>query len=359
MDVVSVLRQLSEARGLPGYEDEVRACISGFYEPWADAVRTDSLGNLIALKKGTRPAETKARSIMLAAHMDEVGLMVSGFEKGFLRFTHMGGVDPRTILGQEVVVYGQRPLPGIIATHPPHVLPPEERNKVVSYEELFIDVGLPEEELKELVRVGDPIAMRREFIELAEGYVSGKAFDDRAGVASLLVCLEALQNLQHSWDVYVVATVQEEKGLKGATVGAYGIAPDIAIAVDVGFGRQPGVEEKESIVMDGGPAIAKGPNIHPVMHQTLVEVAKRYELKHQLEIIPGASGTDAWAIQVTREGIPSALLSIPLRYMHTSVETVCIRDIERTGRLMALFISQLDESFAEKLGLGEERWMPC
>jgi len=199
--------------------------------------------------------------------------------------------------------------------------------------------------------VGDLITMRRDFLELAEGYVSGKAFDDRTGVASLALTLEALSATRHEWDVYAVATTQEEVGLRGAITSAYGVAPDIAIAVDVGFGMQQGVGETESIAMDSGPAIAKGPSIHPLVHERLVALAKDNELPHQVEILPGASGTDAWAIQVAREGIPTALLSIPLRYMHTSVETVCVKDVQRTARLMSLFIATLTEDFAAKLGL--------
>lgn len=352
MEIVQLLRDLSQANGVSGFEDHVREVARKAFEPYADSWRTDALGNLIVFKRGSSARGTLNRSVMLAAHMDEIGLMVTGFEEGFIRFTRVGGVDVRTILGQEVVVHGKRPLPGVVGSRPPHVLGPEEGEKPVPLEKLFIDVGLPAEQVKALVQVGDPITLRRDFLELAEGYVSGKALDDRTGVASLVLTLELLGSMHHDWDVYVVATSQEETGLRGAITSAYGVAPDVAIAVDVGFGMQQGVSEAEAIAMDGGPAIAKGPNIHPAMHERLVALAKDNELPHQVEILPGASGTDAWAIQVAREGIPTALLSIPLRYMHTSVETVCIRDIQRTARLVALFVATLDENFAFKLGLG-------
>jgi len=351
MEVIQLLRDLSQASGVSGYEEPVRVVARKAFEPYGDALHTDALGNLIALKKGTRAEGARERSIMLAAHMDEIGLMVTGFEQGFIRFARVGGVDIRTILGQEVVVHGTRPLPGIIGSRPPHVLGPEEYEKPVPLDKLFIDVGLTAEQVKDLVQVGDLITMRRDFLELAEGYVSGKAFDDRTGVASLALTLEALSATRHEWDVYAVATTQEEVGLRGAITSAYGVAPNIAIAVDVGFGMQQGVGETESIAMDSGPAIAKGPSIHPLMHERLVALAKDNELPHQVEILPGASGTDAWAIQVAREGIPTALLSIPLRYMHTSVETVCVKDVQRTARLMSLFIATLTEDFAAKLGL--------
>jgi tetrahedral aminopeptidase len=351
MNAVELLRELSQATGVSGYETEASAIARRAFESHADALSTDALGNVIALKRGDRPTDAPRRAIMLAAHADEVGLMVKGYEEGFLRFTTVGGVDVRTIVGQEVVVHGVRPLPGIVGSRPPHVLSAEERQKAVPLDDLFIDVGLSPESLRQAVHVGDLITMRRELVELAEGYVAGKAFDDRTGVVSLALCLEDLATLRHSWDVYAVATSQEEVGLRGATVSAYGVAPDVAIAVDVGFGAQQGVEEKDSIAMAGGPSIAKGPNIHPAMFDRLVETAKMHEVTHQIEYAAGATGTDAWAIQVAREGIPTALLSLPLRYMHTSVETICVRDMERTGRLMALFIAGLDEAFATQMGI--------
>ncbi|NLG51214.1 MAG: M42 family metallopeptidase [Chloroflexi bacterium] len=351
MNTTELLRQLSEAAGISGYEDAARDAARDALQPYADSLHTDALGNLIALKRGTRPEGAPARSIMLAAHTDEIGLMVTGMDGTFIRFATVGGVDTRTLLGQEVTVYGARPLPGIVASRPPHVLPPEERKKPVPLVNLFIDIGMPAERVRELVHVGDLITLRRDFIELAEGYVSGKAFDDRAGVVSLVGCLEALCQVRHEWDVYAVATSQEEVGLRGATTSAYGVNPDIAIAVDVTFGAQPGVSDDETCTMGGGPVIARGPNIHPIMHEQLVSLAREHELPHQIEAMGGATGTDAWAIQVARSGIPTGLLSIPLRYMHTSVETVCVKDIERTGRLMALFIASLNQEFAAKLGL--------
>lgn len=351
MDTKELLRDLSQATGISGDEEEPRQIARDALTPFTDEQRVDALGNLITLKRGTRPSHAQRRSIMLAAHMDEIGLMVTDFDEEFLRFTTVGGVDTRTILGQEVTVHGKRTLPGIIASRPPHVLPEAERKKALPVEKLFIDVGTSSEQIQELVQVGDFITMRRDFLSLAKGYASGKALDDRAGVVALVGCMKALDTMQHTWDVYAIATSQEEVGLRGAAVSAYGTAPDIAIAVDVGFGQQQGVKEKEAISMDEGGAIGIGPNFHPLMAQRLIETAKKYEVKHQKEIASGRSGTDAWAIQVAREGIPTALISLPLRYMHTSVETVCLKDIDRIARLMALFITELDQSFAETLGL--------
>lgn len=350
MDVVGLLRELCQACGVSGYEAPVRAIVQRALEPHADEIRQDALGNLVALKRGQRQAAGRVPSVMLAAHLDEIGLMVTGIERGFLRFTPVGGVDTRTIVGQEVTVHGRRPLPGIIASRPPHVVPQEERDKPVPLDKLFIDVGLDATAIEQTVCIGDIVTLRGAFQELADGCVAGKAFDDRTGVVSLALCLEMLTNMAHSWDVFVVATSQEERGLRGATVAAYGINPDVAIAVDVTFAMQPGTKESETVALDGGPAIGFGPNIHPLVFERLRDAARSYEIKHQIEVLPGNSGTDAWAIQVTREGIPTGLVSIPLRYMHTSVELACIRDIERSARLLALFVTGLDASLEQALG---------
>ncbi|MBC7252153.1 MAG: M42 family metallopeptidase [Anaerolineae bacterium] len=352
MDIVSLLKTLSETPGISGYEDQVRETVAQVFGHYADQVRTDALGNVIALKRGIGEMEPR-RSIMLAGHTDEIGLIVTQIEKGFLRFVGVGGFDARVLLGQEVVVHGRRDLPGIIGSRPPHVLPPEERNKVIPMDKLFIDVGLPPDEVEDLVRVGDLVTVRRELVQLKGDFVAGKAFDDRTAVAAIAVCLEHLASMQHTWDVFAVGTSQEEVGLRGATTSAYGLAPDLAIAIDVTFGNQPGLSAAETVEMNKGPAIVYGPNIHPVLYEALVETAKSLELPYQVEPAPGRTGTDAWAIQVTRSGIPTALIGIPLRNMHTSVEMVSVKDVERAGRLLAAFIARLDAEFMDRLA-----WKP-
>jgi putative aminopeptidase FrvX len=347
MEVISFLRHLSEAAGVSGYEGDVRGLVIEQFGQFADEVRTDKLGNVVALKRGE--GQGARPRIMLAGHMDEIGLMVTQQREGFLHFTSVGGIDPRVLLGQEVVVHGRRNLPGIIGSRPPHVLPRAERQKPRPIDELFIDIGLSQDEVAQAVRVGDLVTIRRPFVELKNGWVAGKAFDDRAAVAAIGLCLAELIRMRHQWDVYAVATVEEEVGLRGAITSTYDIVPLVGIAIDLGFGAAPGQPEGVSLKMDGGPAIALGANIHPHVHSRLVEAARQLEIPHQIEPIPGRTGTDAWAMQVTRDGIPTGLLSIPSRYMHTSVETVVIRDIERTGRLLAGFISRLDEGFAEAL----------
>jgi endoglucanase len=219
------------------------------------------------------------------------------------------------------------------------------RQKYPTFDELVIDLGLPAAEVESLVRIGDLITPDATMIDLAGTRVAGKVMDDRACVAAVTVCLHELKTMQHSWDVYAVATVQEETGLYGATTAAYKVQPDIAIALDVTFAAQPGVDADTASEIGGGPVVSLGPNFHTRLVEQIKETARRNELKFQDDVIPGASGTDAWAIQVAREGIPTALLGIAIRNMHSPVETLDVKDITRTGRLMAQFIANLDADF--------------
>jgi len=301
------------------------------------------MGSVVGVRHGS--GLEPRRKVMLSAHMDEIGLMVTGIEKGFLRLADVAGSDARVMLGQEVIVHGQRELLGMVGSRPPHVLTPAERDQVIPFDKLFVDVGLPEARVKRLVRVGDLVSIQREACELKGGFFSGKAMDDRASVAAVAVCLETLASTQHKWDVLGVASVQEETTFLGAATSAYEIAPDIAIAIDVTFGEQNGVSSDQAVGMGKGPAIGIGPNFHPRLVKALMDTAGKLEMPYQMEPTPGRSGTDAWPIQVAREGIPTALLGIPLRYMHTPVETVSLKDVERAGRLMAEFIATLDDEF--------------
>ena len=351
METVRLLKHLSEASGVSGYEHQVREIVREEFARYADEVRTDALGSVIALKRGTAPEPRPA--IMLATHMDEIGLIVSELEEGFIHFQQVGGYDDRVLLGQEVMVHGREDLPGIIGGRPPHVLPMSERDKPIPSDKLLIDVGLPAAELAEKVRVGDLITMNRPLMELQGDLASGKALDNRVSVVAAALCLEMLSPVRHEWDVYAVATAQEEVGLKGALTSTFQLQPDVGIAIDVTWARQPGTPDEYTYELGKGPTIGCGPNFHPGIQEALVAAAKELELGHHLEPATRPAGTDAAAIQVTREGIPTGLISIPLRNMHTPVETVSIKDIERTGRLLAHFVAHLDLDF-----LGRLTWDP-
>ncbi|HDQ72313.1 MAG TPA: M42 family peptidase [Chloroflexi bacterium] len=352
-----LLRQLSDVVGISGHEAPARDLVRQIWEPLVDEIRDDKMSNLIALKKGQgmgEDASTARPKLMLAAHIDEIGLRVTGIEKGFLRITRVGGTDQRLLLGLEVTVHGQRDLPGIVATRPPHVLPQSERKKSVPWDQIFVDVGLPPDEVEQLLQVGDLISFRREAVELKNNRIAGKAMDDRASVAIVTLVLEQLANVKHAWDVYAVATVQEETGLKGAMTSAYGVAPDMAVALDVTFAKQPGLSDDEFFPLGKGPTISVGPNFHPKLVERLKEVAKAQEISYHVAPISGRSGTDAWAIQVAREGVPTALIGLPLRYMHQPVELLDVQDVERAGRWLATFVAGLEADFLDTLAWHQE-----
>jgi len=349
-DIKTHLKTLSETHAVSGHEAPVQAVLRDAWAGIVDETDQDGLGSFIGIKRATRP-NPKGRKIMLAAHMDEIGLMVRDIVDGFLLVYRVAGMDNRVLLAKPVIVHGKRPIKGVVAATPPHLLDEAKSNIYPTFEQLVVDVGLPHDEVTRLVRIGDFITPDVELIELQGGLLVGKAFDDRACVTAMTACLHYLQNAQHSWDVYAVATIQEENGLYGAQTSAQRLNPDLAIALDVGFATQSGVPIESQLELGGGASIALGNNIHPKLFDALVACAKKNEIKYQVEPIVAHTGTDAWAIQVAREGIPTALLSLPLRNMHSQNETCDPRDIDRMARLLAQFIVTLDETFIENLAV--------
>jgi putative aminopeptidase FrvX len=346
------LQKLSEAHGVSGYEHAIRDLVIEEFKPYADEITVTAMGNVIALKRGTpntRNGKTPVPTVLIEGHMDEIGLMVTDIDQGFIRFTQVGGFDARVLPAQEVLVHGKTQLPGIIGARPPHVLTEAERDQVIPMTDLWIDVGLPEARVRELVQVGDLITIARKMTSLKNGLVTGKAFDDRAAVVCVAEALKSLTTMKHTWDVYAVANVQEEVGLRGAMTSTFQINPTVAIAIDVSHADQPNTSEVNAVPLNAGMGIAMGPNIHPMVHDQLTDIARANEIPFKVTAYAGATGTDAWAIQVVREGIPTGLIDIPLRYMHTSVETISVNDLERIGRLLALFCSSLDDKFVKQL----------
>lgn len=344
IDLKAHLREMVEAHAPSGHEARLRDYLRGVWEPLVDELSSDGLGSLIATKRPTRGQRPSLR-IMLAAHVDEIGLMAREVVEGFISVQRISGVDNRVMPAQAVLVHGRRPLPGIVAAKPPHMLPMAERGVYEPMDHLLVDVGLEPAEVEALVQPGDLITQDAPMIELRNGLLAGKAMDDRASVAALTVCLQELQTLQHGHEVCAVATAQEETGLLGARTAAWRVKPDLAVALDVDFAAQPGVEADESVKLGQGPGLPVGPNFHPRLVEQLRNVARRHEIPLQGTVIAGASGTDAWAIQVARDGVPTALLGIPLRNMHSPVETLDPRDIERAGRLLARFIAEVEGDF--------------
>ncbi|NMB45106.1 MAG: M42 family metallopeptidase [Firmicutes bacterium] len=343
-----LLQALSRGKGVSGYEADLVPLLTEAFAPLVDQVKEDKLGNLIMLRRG-RGTEPR-KKIMLAAHMDEIGLVITGYETGgFLRFSNIGGIDDRVLLAQQVVVHGRKDLVGVIGAKPPHIQEPGEQDKSVKISDLFIDVGLDDETLRELVDIGDMATLAQQPVGLLNERFAGKAFDDRAGVVVMYLCLEILARLSHASDVYAVATVQEEVGIRGATVSTYGIVPDIGIALDVGHGDIPGVPAYDTLPLGKGSGIAIGPQVHPQIYDRLLKIAKQWGIPYGIEPATSPAGTDAYAIQITQQGIPTALISLPLRYMHTPVETLEWSDLEAAARLLAMFICSIDSEFVEGL----------
>ena len=352
VQTAELIQTLTNAVGLSGYEASIHELIKAQFAPLVDEVSVSKVGSVIGMKRGTPPPGGKLpnRKLMLAAHADEIGLIVTGLEQGFLRIARVGGTDNRILLGQRVLVHPTKrkgattSLPGVIASRPPHVLSAAQREKVIGVEDLFVDVGLPSAQAARDIQVGDLVSFDTQTVKLKGDLLTGKAMDNRVSVAAMIVCLDELRQLKHTWDVQAVATAQEETSFAGARSSAYALQPDAAIAIDVTFAAQH--DYSTHLELGKGPAIAVGPNYHPGMSRRLTELAKRLDMACQVEPDVGG-GTDAWPIQVSRAGVPVALLSIPLRYMHSPVETVNVRDVERVGRLMAHFAASLTEAFLE------------
>ncbi len=352
IELTPFLKQLISLPGLSAYEEPARQVIAEAWRPLVDELSVSRLGSLHGLKRGRAP-EPRPR-IMFSAHMDAIGLMVTTIVDGFLHVTEIGGIDPRILPGQLVTVHGRRDLPGIVVQPPDRLLPPDQKGVPVKMEYLFVDTGLLPGEVAQLVRPGDLVSFASQPIEMEGGTLAGHSMDDRAAVAALSLCLQELQHMQHDWDVWAVASVQEEETLGGALTSPFSIRPDIAVAVDVTFAKGPGSSDHRTFAMDKGPTIGWGPNIHPAIHKALKDLAERLDIPYQFEAMPRHSGTDAMGMQIVAEGIPCAVLGIPLRYMHTPVEEICLKDISRTGHLMAEFIASLEPDFVKKIWWDQE-----
>ncbi len=347
IEVKETLKNLISLPGLSGYEGPAREVIREAWQPLVDEISISPLGSLHALRRGS--GKEPRPSILLAAHMDAIGLMVTGIQDGLLRFTQVGGVDSRILPGLRVMVHGKENLPAIVVQPPDYLLEPSQRGKSVEMEYLFIDTGLEADELSKLVKIGDLVSFAQEPLELSGKIIVGHSLDNRISVAAITYCLQELQHLKHTWDVWAVATVQEEVILGGGFTSPFEIDPSIAVAIDVTFAKGPGTNDWRTVGLSKGPTLAWGPNIHPYVHSKFKEIADQLEIPYQNEYIPKHSGTDAYAMQVVAGGFPTMVVGIPLRYMHTPVEMVAMKDLERTGRLLAETIVRLEVDFMEKI----------
>ncbi len=333
------LIELASQGGISGFEFSIQEAVMSLLKPYCETVTADQMGNVIGVIPSKHP---DAKKVMLEAHIDGIGLMVSNIsEDGFLSFVPVGGVDSAILPGAEVTVWGTEPLYGVIGAKPPH-LQTDGKDSAAKISDMVIDIGLPGDEVRKKVQIGDMVCFAERVKALSKHVLSGKTFDDRAGLISLLLCLENLRGKELPFTLYVVAAVQEEVGLRGAMMVSERLAPDCAFVVDVCHGDTPDAGKESIFTLGSGAVISFGPNIHPYLSSLAKTVAKEEKIPVSYDADGGDTGTDAWAVQVAGLGVPVLLLSIPLRYMHTTVETLHFDDVKAVGDLLSSILLQLD-----------------
>ncbi len=342
---VKFLKKLLETPSVTGSEVAVAQLVRDRLASSADEIETNVMGSVHAVLKGAG----KGPSLMLAAHMDEIGLMVTYIsDDGFLSVSPVGGVDAAILPGMRVDVHTRKgTLRGVVGRKPIHLIEAEERKSVTPIDKLVIDLGLSAKKVKKLVAVGDVITFGVGFERFGEGMAVSRAFDDKAGVWVAVRVLEELARAGRApGDFICTATVQEEIGTRGAETSAYGVHPEVGLAFDVTHATDyPGIDKTKygKIICGEGPVIARGPNINPEVFERLVAAAKAEGIPYQIEAEPGVTGTDARSIQMARGGIPTGLVSVPLRYMHTPTEVVRLDDLTATVKLITRFALDLGE----------------
>ncbi len=343
-EAVQFLRDIIAAPSPSGYEQPAQRVIRARMAPFADEIRVDVHGNLIASKN-----PSGSPRVMLAGHVDQIGTMVVHItDEGYLRMQTIGGIDTTTLIGARVLVHAEAgPIPGVIGRAAVHILPPEQRGKAAEIHDLWVDIGAKDKKAAEkLVRIGDPITWQDGWLELQGDLVAAAGFDDKVGAFVVMEALRLAAEKTLCCALHAVSTVQEEIGLRGAQTSAFGLDPVVGIAVDVTHASDyPGSskDRQGDIRLGKGPVIERGANINPIVFELLVSAAKKAKMPYQLAGAPRATGTDANAIQVTRAGVAAGLISIPNRYMHSAVEVVSLSDLENAARLLAAAVVAIDD----------------
>lgn len=344
MKAEDFLREVTAIPGVTGCENRAAAYIAEAFRPLADEVTVTPLNCVVAHKKGPGP------KVLICAHLDEIGMMVSKIEKdGCLRMQSVGGVDPRILPGMRVRVYGKNGLfPGVVGATPPHLLKEADRKSNYTFETLYVDLGMPYERVTEEVRVGDIVCFEARYVELKNGRVATKTADDRACVAIMYRAMQLLQDMKHEADLYFVATCQEEIGSYGALMSGFAVAPDFGVAFDVCHADTPGAPRLSTQKIDSLVA-SKGPYLHPYLVKKLEDAARENGVKLQIAIDPRSTATDADELSVSRAGVPCVLLSLPIKYMHTNVETLDMRALTEGGRLLAHYLASVKPEWEDEL----------
>lgn len=346
MELFDIISDLVTKSGVSGNETSVGEAVFEHFKKYSGRVWRDPVGNVYAGIGEGKPV------VLIMAHMDEIGMMVTDIEEnGMLRICSVAGVDPRVLPGSKVKVCGKEPITGVIGAIPPHLL--TETEAAYKMEDLTLDTGLPPEKVRELIRVGDFVTFDPvPPIKLKNGFISGKTLDDRALVAAMTECMEILNKRRLSCSVVFCASVQEESKNIGSISGAYRIEPDIAIALDVTHGKSPGTEPFDTVDTDK-LAVTKGGNIHPKLYKMLMDACAETNTPAETDVCMGPTGTDAWYMQVQRGGIPTAVVSVPLRYMHSTVETLSEKTLHSLARVIAQFVADIDTDWEDKLCLDD------
>ena len=327
------LERLCTCTAPSGFEAPAAAVAAELLRPLVDEVSIDRMGNVLGVRRSKTPGAPK---LLLDAHLDEIGLIVTGVEDGFLRFRSIGGVDPRMLPGRELVVLTDPPLRGLVACPAGG-----DEDKSVPLNELYVDVGLSQEEAERAIPVGTPMVYRAGCFRLGEEQMCGKSMDDRACFVTLLRAAELLRDKELDVELHILGSTREEVSGAGAVVGTWAVAPDFCVAVDVTHGKTPDGPADKTFDLGGGPAIGVGPNMTRWMTERMIDKAKEHGIPYQLEIMSGHTGTNGWEMQISREGVATSVLSLPLKYMHTPVETLSLADMEGVAQLLAAFVENL------------------
>jgi len=345
MEPFAFLKEITAMPGTSGYEQPVAERLRAIFAPLCDEAYVDRMGSMIATQRGSG----RGPRVMLVAHIDEVGLMSTSVEKdGSVRFLTMG-VAPQILPAQRVrVLTREGEFLGVIGAKPPHLIAPEDREKPYPADDLFIDMGLAPQRVRELVPPGTPIALTGETVQLQNNRAAGKTMDDRACVAVMLACAEQMRARVHDAEVVYVCAVREEFDSLGALTSAYALRPDMAVVLDVTHGSMEGCASGETFPPDAS-TLSIGPNLHRRLTALLKQNAKALRMKVETEVCAGNTYTDAWAVQVAGEGVPCALLSLPLKYMHTTVELCDLTVIGQQAHLLCETIAGLCEGWEETL----------
>ncbi len=339
MIIKDVLFSLTDTDGVAGAEENAGGVALSWLRQYAQDAYADDYGNIIG--KIGKHSDDKP-TLLLDAHIDEIGMIVTYIDdKGFIKVGNCGGIDRRLLLAQEVRIHGTQVVPGLICSKPPHLLNEEEKKKAPEITDIAIDTGFSKEQLEGLVSFGDRITFHAANLELLNGRVSGKSFDDRSGVAAILLALDLLKDAGAlPFNLTVLFSSQEEVGSRGAHIAAFDLAPDYAIAVDVSFGHTSDSPEDKCGKMGKGGMIGISPSLNRAVSDRLIELAKEKEIPYQLEVMPELTGTNADVIAVTKGGVRTGTLSIPLRYMHTPVESLVLSDLEAVAELLCAFAKE-------------------